>query len=143
MIGPILALTAAIMPTASARPVAATTPALHGPAVVVLWASWCASCQAEVARLPHLARVAAPLPIVTIAIDPVDRARALLVKRGEPTANAYADDRAPRAVLDDWGGVGSALPIAVAIDRNGQVCGRKLGLLGTDQLREWAARCSK
>lgn len=143
MVGLIMALAAATAPTASARPVAATTSALHGPAVVVLWASWCASCQAEVARLPQLASAAAPLPIATLAIDPVDRARALLVKRGEPIANAYADDRAPRAVLDDWGGAGSALPIAVAINKDGEVCGRKLGLLGTDQLREWAARCSK
>lgn len=143
MIGFILTLAAAALPTGSARPLTAAAPALHGPAIVVLWASWCASCQAEVARLPRLAADAAPLPIVTLAIDPPARALALLVERGQPTANAYADDRAPRAVLDDWGGAGSALPVAVALDRHGQVCGRKFGLLGTDQLREWAMRCSR
>lgn len=132
---------AALAMTATAQPVERTTPALKGPAVVVLWASWCASCKAELARLPRLAAAAAPLPIRTLAIDPPDRARALLVQRGMPTAGAYADGRDPRAVLDQWGGAGSALPIAVAIDSTGKICGRKRGLLGTDQLRQWSAAC--
>ena len=89
------------------------------------------------------ADIAAPLRIATLAIDPPERALALLRERGQPIDNAYADARSPRAVLDAWGGPNSALPVAVAIDAHGQVCGRKLGLLGTDQLREWASRCSR
>lgn len=111
--------------------------------MVVLWASWCASCKAEIARLPRLADAAAPLPIHTLAIDPPDLARRTLLERGQPIAGAYADGRSPRAVLDAWGGPGAALPIAVALDRDGKVCGRKLGLLGTDQLKEWAAKCRR
>ena len=125
----------------TAQPLQWTTPALKGPAVVVLWASWCASCKAELERLPRLAAAAAPLPIRTLAVDPPDRARALLIQRGMSTDGAYADGRDPRAVLDQWGGAGSALPVAVAIDSAGKICGRKLGLLGTDQLRQWSAAC--
>ncbi|WP_375392543.1 TlpA family protein disulfide reductase [uncultured Sphingomonas sp.] len=128
-------------PAAEARPVTEAGAPLAGPAIVVLWASWCASCKAEVQRLPRLAAAAAPLPIRTLAIDPADVARKLLIERSMPLEGAYADARPPRAVLDGWGGAGSALPIAVALDAKGQVCGRKLGLLGTDQLRDWAARC--
>ncbi|MGY2734637.1 hypothetical protein [Sphingomonas sp. UYP23] len=93
--------------------------------------------------MPSLAASAAPLPIVTFAIDPPATARRILAERHMSAAAAFADDRAPRAVLDQWGGPGSALPVAVALDRDGNVCGRKLGLLGTDQLKQWAARCSK
>lgn len=138
-----IAAAVTLVPSDAARPLTPGEPPLGGPAVVVLWASWCTSCKAEVARLPQLAAAAAPLPVRTLALDPPDRALALLRERGQPTANAYADDRPPRAVLDEWGGLGSALPIAVALDAQGRICGRKLGLLGTDQLRDWAARCSK
>lgn len=132
---------AAIAPTAAAEPVQPGASPLAGPTVVVLWASWCASCKAEMERLPRLALAAAPLPIRTLAIDPPDVAQRVLAQRGQTLAGAYADPRPPRVVLDAWGGAGSALPVAVALDAQGRVCGRKLGLLGTDQLREWAARC--
>ncbi|WP_375381877.1 TlpA family protein disulfide reductase [uncultured Sphingomonas sp.] len=133
----------AAVPSDAPRPLTPGEPPLAGPAVVVLWASWCAACKAELARLPQLATAAAPLPVKTLALDSPDRALALLRQRGQPTANAYADDRPPRTVLDQWGGPGTALPIAVALDAQGRICGRKLGLLGTDQLHDWAARCSK
>jgi thiol-disulfide isomerase/thioredoxin len=138
----LLSLMIAAAPVAGAEPLAPGAPPLSGPAVVVLWASWCASCRAELERLPGLATAAAPLPVRTLAIDPPERARALLVQRGQPVDGAYADRRDPRSVLDAWGGRGSALPVAVALDASGRVCGRKLGLLGTDQLRAWAVRCS-
>lgn len=138
-----LAVIAATAAMAFAQPVTPGAAPLAGPAVVVLWASWCVACKAELARLPRIAPAAAPLPVVTLAIDPVATARATLAGRKLSAATAFADSRAPRVVLDAWGGPGSALPIAVAVDRNGQVCGRKLGLLGTDQLRAWAKTCSR
>lgn len=128
-------------PSDAAEAVAAGAPSLRGPAVVVLWASWCASCKAELEPLPRLAAAAAPLPIRTLALDPPAVAARLLQERGQALASAYADRRDPRVVLDAWGGPGSALPVAVALDGSGRICGRKLGLLGTDQLRAWAARC--
>jgi thiol-disulfide isomerase/thioredoxin len=139
----LLPILMAAAPLAAAQPVTPGTVPLAGPAVVVLWASWCASCREELARLPSLAAAATPLPVRTLAIDPPERARALLAQRGQPTDGAYADQRDPRTVLDAWGGQGSVLPVAVALDREGRVCGRKLGLLGTDQLRDWATRCSR
>ena len=141
----LLLAAAAPPPPVYAQPLATSEPALAGPSVVVLWATWCVSCKAELARLPALAAAAAaaPLPIATLAVDRSDTARAALVSRGMPLDRAYADGRPPRTVLDAWGGPGSALPIAVAIDRDGRICGRKVGLLGTDQLNQWAARCSR
>lgn len=139
----LLALAMATAPLASAVPLAARPAVLRGPAVVMLWATWCASCQAELARLPQLAPAAAPLPMRTLAIDPPSAARAKLVANGRPLAGAYADGRDKAAVLSDWGGPGAVLPLAVAIDATGRICGRKAGLLGTDQLKAWARTCSK
>lgn len=138
-----LAAIGALVPPVAPQPLNPSVSAIPHPAVVVLWATWCVSCRAEVARLPGLVAAAAPLPIVTLAIDsPAVAKRALADRHLEPIA-AFADGRDPRIVLDEWGGAGSALPVAVAIDRDGRICGRKLGLLGTDQLKDWAARCSK
>lgn len=112
------------------------------PAIVVFWASWCVSCRAELTRLPMLAAAAAPLPVLTLALDPRETARQALGRFGVPAATAFHDARPPGTVLADWGGPATALPLAVAIDRAGHVCGIKRGLLGTDQLKQWAARCS-
>lgn len=138
-----LALALAAAPTGTAVPLVATAEPLRGPAVVMLWATWCASCQAELARLPRLVPAAAPLPIRTLAIDaPVD-ARTKLSTNGRTLTGAYADGRDKATVLADWGGPGAVLPLAVAIDVSGHICGRKAGLLGTDQLKAWARTCSK
>lgn len=134
-------LLAVAAPVSSAQPLSPGDGPLAGPTVVVLWASWCASCRAELARLPTITAAAAPLPVRTLAIDAPELARKTLTARGQSLRDAYADGRAPRAVLNDWGGPGAALPIAVALDRNGKICGRKLGLLGTDQLKAWATQC--
>lgn len=139
----VLALALAAAPTASAVALDAPSGSLRGPAVVMLWATWCASCQAELARLPRLAPAAAPLPILTLAIDPPVAARAKLIANRRPLSGAYADGRNKAQVLAEWGGPGTALPLAVAIDAAGRVCGRKAGLLGTDQLKAWARACSR
>lgn len=90
-----------------------------------------------------LTAAARPLPVVTLAIDPPDLARARMIADHRSLASSFADGRDPMTVLADWGGKGAVLPLAVALDRSGKVCGMKRGLLGTDQLEEWARACSK
>ncbi|TDN86986.1 thiol-disulfide isomerase/thioredoxin [Stakelama pacifica] len=126
-----------------AKPVAGGVATVPRPAVVMLWASWCASCKVELRRFSELQEAAAPLPLVTLAIDPAPTAKEALVSAGMTLRGAFADGRPAEQVLADWGGGLLSLPLAVAIDREGRVCGRKHGLLGTNQLREWAVSCSK
>lgn len=116
------------------------SPVFSGPAVIVLWATWCASCIAELKRIPRLEQAARPLPIVTLAIDPPERARMALERAGVDIGNAFADPGDPAAVLAKWGG--TTLPLAVAVDAQGRICGRKHGLLGTDEIKKWAKSCS-
>lgn len=139
----LLALAAASMPTVGhdVVPLDRTAPKpIPLPSVVVLWGSWCASCAAELRRLDGMAASARPLPIVTLALDPPERARAALSRNGLKQGTAYADSGDIATVLARWGG--RALPLAVALDAQGRVCGRRAGLLGTDQLKLWGKQCS-
>lgn len=149
----ILSLAGIATGAVAALPTPATAPVEHAmaidgslrplprPGIVMLWATWCASCAGEIKRVPSLARAAAPMPFVTLAIDPADKARRGLAAAGLSTDGAFADARDPAAVLGGWGGAGAMLPLAVAIDRAGNVCATKRGLLGTDQLQAWKTRC--
>lgn len=139
----VLVFLAMIAGLGAAQPVTGPARSVPRPSVVVLWGTWCASCRDELARLASLRQAAAPLPIVTLAIDPPAKALERLRATHMPVDAAFADAREPGAVLADWGGKGAILPLAVAIDRNGNVCGSKRGLLGTDQLRGWATSCSR
>ncbi len=130
-------------PLDHAHAIAVPLRALPRPSVVMLWGSWCASCGAEIRRVPALAAAARPLPMITLAIDPPDKAAAALSRAGLSIDNAFSDDRDPATVLREWGGDGALLPLAVAIDAQGKVCGVKRGLLGTDQLRAWSKTCSR
>ena len=137
-------MAATALPLAAHEPVAldANSPAtVPQPAVIVLWGSWCPSCAKELRQLSSMTNAAKPLPVVTLALDSPERARAALARNGLTTISAYADHGDIATVLARWGG--TRLPLAVAIDAKGRVCGRKAGLLGTDQLKLWAKQCSR
>ena len=139
-------MTAAVLLSAGAsgnEPVrVSATGGFPKPGILIFWASWCVPCRAELKRLPTLAALARPLPIAILALDPPDVARAALKAQGSDVT-AFADGRPPGEVLAQWGGAGSGLPLAVAIDREGHRCGLKHGLLGTDQVRDWVKLCSR
>ncbi len=135
-----IVLAAAIAAAAHALPLGDAA-ALPRPGVIVLWASWCGPCRDELARVAELEAAARPLPVTLLAIDPPQAARDALDRMHLASRAAFADARPPAEVLADWGA--TALPLAVALDREGRVCGRKRGLLGTDQLRQWARTCSR
>ncbi len=73
--------------------------ALRGPAVVILWASWCVPCRAELKRMPSFRKAAAPLKIATLALEPPGSARRFAERARLDLGEAYADPRPPAEVL--------------------------------------------
>ena len=113
----------------------------HG-SIVMVWASWCVPCLAELGSFAQIASAGAPLVPVTLALDPPSKAAAVLSQANLPKTLAYATTTAPATVLAHYGGLPARLPLAFAINRDGRVCGVRRGLLGTDQVRQWAAQCA-
>lgn len=107
------------------------------------WASWCAACRAELGAFTAMRDAARPLRTATLALDPPATATANLKAAGLSAVDAYATDAEPGAVLTSLGGAPGRLPLAFATDAQGRICGVRHGLLGSDQLRQWAAACSR
>jgi thiol-disulfide isomerase/thioredoxin len=105
---------------------------LRGPAVVNLWATWCAPCRQE---LPAFQEVSARQPDVRfVGVDigeETDRARSFLDEIGV-TFEQYAD---PAGELTDALGV-AGLPITLVVDDTGMVVRQHLGPMSVDELEE-------
>lgn len=129
------------VPVASVDVSAATR--LPRSTIVMLWASWCAACRAELKTFTAMRFAAAPLTVATLAFDPQAKAVEGLRAAGASSINAFYTEADPAVVLSRLGGLPARLPLAVAIDANGELCGVRHGLLGTDQLREWATTCRR
>ena len=116
---------------------------LPHPAIVVLWAAWCVPCARELPLALRMATAGAPLPMVTLALDPPDKASARLDEMKLPKANAFAAPADPQTVLEKLGGRPAQLPLSLALDAKGEVCDTHHGLLGLEQLHAWAKTCSR
>ena len=113
--------------------------------VVMFWRTDCGPCLAELADLAQLRKAAAPLRVQPVVLDgapgragPVAAVLARAGLTGRDTLRGVGD---PAALLTAYGGDPPRLPLAVAFDRTGRVCGRRTGFLGYDHLRAWARAC--
>lgn len=115
---------------------------LEGPAIVVLWRSDCAPCVVELAGIGELERAARPAPVIAAALEDDVTARDFLERRDIVPRHAWRVVGEPAKVLTDVGGPPPRLPLAFAVRRDGSLCRRHSGLLGTDRVREWVKQCS-
>ena len=111
--------------------------------VVMLWASWCTACRAELKTFTSMRDAATPLAVATLALDPLAKATEGLHAAGIGSGNSYYTEVEPAIVLGQLGGLPARLPLTVAIDATGAICGVRHGLLGSDQLRQWATTCHR
>lgn len=111
------------------------------PAVLVFWRSDCGPCLIELKSIGRLQDAARPARLITIAVQPRGTALPAAARLKLPAGQAWTAQGDPAAVLTAFNGPPPRLPLAIAITAKGQVCDRRLGLLGTDRVAEWAHRC--
>jgi thiol-disulfide isomerase/thioredoxin len=105
--------------------------ALRGPAVLNLWATWCAPCRQEMPAFQEVSTKRPDVRFVGINVRETDDARAFLDEVGV-TYEQFADDAGE---LTDALGV-AALPITLVVDPSGAVTTEHLGPMSTDDLEE-------
>lgn len=100
--------------------------------LVVLWASWCAACVAE---LPDLARLETThggddFAVLTIARETAGSARRVLQRQGLSELPAFADPdgRLGDALAQEW------LPTAILVDAQGREVVRAVGSVDWDKV---------
>ena len=132
-----------LIPVAGRPAHAVTLESIKGRAHVALfWRSDCAPCLVELHEFAAL-NAAAQGGLVTIALEPAADARRTLVRLGVPLAQAYVADGDVQTVLEAVSDGGRRLPLAVALNADGRICARRIGLLGTEQAQAWVRQCSR
>jgi thiol-disulfide isomerase/thioredoxin len=127
---------------ASTSSAAAAEPAPRYPerTVLLLVASWCAPCYAELARLDEIASAARPLQVRVLLVDDGARSRAMV--RGIDAARRWEPqgDEMRRVRADIWQRT-AGLPFSVATDGTGRICAEQNGGLDTKRTLALVKRC--
>jgi thiol-disulfide isomerase/thioredoxin len=110
--------------------------------IVIFWKSDCAPCRAKLANVRALEAAAAPGVLVTVAVEPQASAAPAAAQMQLNPARSFVAAGDPGAVLALASEGGQVVPYSIAIDKNGQICARHRGLLGTNRIKEWVAACS-
>lgn len=110
--------------------------------VVIFWRSDCAPCLIELHNYSALSE-AARGALVTVALEPRAGARITLARFGVPEDHAFAAEGDAQTMLEAVSDGGRRLPLSIALDSQGRICARHVGLLGTDRARAWIRQCSR
>ncbi len=110
------------------------------PLVMNFWATWCPPCVRELPMLDRFHRDTAShgWQVLALAVDEAGPVRQFLQRTPLTLPIALAG-----AAGLDWsqrlGNTGGGLPFTVALNARGEVVQRKIGEIGEEELRRWAA----
>ena len=104
---------------------------LRGPAVVNLWATWCAPCRKELPAFQEVAASRDDVRFIGVNSQETGDAREFLDELGI-TYEQYVDERGELA--EAIGAVG--LPVTLLLDADGTIATQHLGPMSADDLEE-------
>ena len=113
------------------------------PTALVVWKASCAPCLVDLANLREIAARAPGWRIVTLALDDARTATAAMPPQVRGIGPAWTSSDPPAQVLAALNPSQPALPLTIAVSVRGEICARRVGLLGSDVLNAWSAQCSR
>ncbi len=135
------ALVGATPPSLQLRSLSGHEVASRHPIVLMFWRTDCAPCRLELGEFKALSQAAAPMAIQLVGLQAPEAVRQGLQAASLPADGSLWTAEDPGEVLRSYGGPPPRLPLAIALDAQGRICGRRTGLLGTDQLKAWSGAC--
>lgn len=115
--------------------------AFRKPAIVLFWRSDCAACLIELSDLAALEASAGAARVIPIGLQPSAALHRALARLGLHDSDSLQALEDPARLLVRLGGAPPRLPLAVAFRTTGEICGRRSGLLGRNQVHAWAVSC--
>jgi hypothetical protein len=112
------------------------------PAILMFWRADCGPCLVELRELDRLRAGARPLRVLVVGLQPPAALRPALHRLDLKPGVSWVTLDDPAQILIAYGGAPPRLPLSVAVFGDGEICVRRVGLVGPQLLREWAARCA-
>lgn len=108
--------------------------------ILLLVASWCAPCHAELANLPAITRGALPFGTLVVPFDDSPATRSMLER--VPAAQRWQPGRAmQRRLMQDVAAGTAGLPFSLGVNGDGEICGSARQGLDGQSAKALVARC--
>ena len=114
-------------------------PITNQPTILLFYSRDCAPCQQEMAMLPALVKAAPHWQFSLLELSKPDKA--LAAKANSLHVTIYNRAVAGLALLKQLDDQQMALPFSVAVNAQNQICGQRIGLLGSDIIKDWEQSC--
>ena len=114
---------------------------ITGKKLVLLWRADCVPCMAEMNIISKYSLSNPNLPIVIISLNGAKDARAKLPTEFSRNTSVLVSQNKTEEIFKTFGNVNNSLPFSVFLRKDGSICQKHYGIIGTNLINKWKEQC--